>query len=113
MILIEISPDVIDVIVEYQNIRLKEGAMGSSINAEVMFALRIMDEIGDAVRLKLRRGKRLRLPKNENCGQALTPEEEEALLQAARVPEVMKREKMDLTSTRSPAIRPSIMLASP
>ena len=108
MMLIEITPDII---LEYQNIRLKEGAMGSSINAEVMFALRIMDEIGDAVRLKLRRGGRLRLPKNENCGQALTPEEEEALLQAARVPEVMKGEKMDLTSTRSPAIRPAIMLA--
>ena len=108
MMLIEITPDIL---LEYQNIRLKEGAMGSSINAEVMFALRIMDEIGDAVRLKLRRGRRLRLPKNENCGQALTPEEEEALLEAARVPEVMKGEKMDLTSTRSPAIRPAIMLA--
>jgi hypothetical protein len=46
MMLTEITPDVI---VEYQNIRLKEGALGSTINAEVMFALRIMDEIGDAV----------------------------------------------------------------
>jgi integrase len=33
------------------------------------------------------------------------------LLEAARVPEVMNGEKMDLTATRSPAIRPVIMLA--
>ena len=49
MMLIEVTPDII---LEYPNIRLKEGAMGSTINAEVMFALRIMEEIGDAVRLK-------------------------------------------------------------
>jgi integrase len=81
------------------------------INAEVMFALRVMDEIGDAVRLQLKREGRLRLPKTENRGKALTPEEEAALLEAALVPEVIDGEKMDLTATRSPVIHPAIMLA--
>ena len=108
MMLIEITPDII---AEYQGIRLKEGALGSTINAEVMFALRLMGEIGDAVRLKLKRERRIRLPKNKNSGTALMQEEEAALLQAARVPVVIKGGKMDLKATRSPAIRPAIMLA--
>jgi integrase len=108
MMLIEITPDII---AAYQAIRLKEGALGSTINAEVMFALRLMGEIGDAVRLRLKRERRIRLPKNKNCGKALTPEEEAALLQAARVPEVIEGAKVDLKATRSPAIRPAIMLA--
>lgn len=108
MMLIEISPDTI---AEYQGIRLKEGALGSSINAEVMFALRILGEIGDAVRLKLRRERRLRLPKNKNCGKAITLEQESSLLEFAQVPDVPEGEKMDLKATRSPVILPSIMLA--
>ena len=108
MMLIEITPDII---AEYQGMVLKEGALGSTINAEVMFALRLMGEIGDAVRLKLKRERRIRLPKNKNSGTALMQEEEAALLQAARVPVVIKGGKMDLKATRSPAIRPAIMLA--
>ena len=110
MMLIEITPDII---AEYQGIRLKEGALGSTINAEVMFALRLMGEIGDAVRLKLKRERRIRLPKNKNSGTALMQEEEAALLQAARVPVVIKGGKMDLKATRSPAIRPAIMPSPP
>ncbi len=108
MMLIEIGDNTIS---EYQSVRLREGASGSSINAEVMFTLHMMSEIGDAVRLKLRRERKLRLPKNENCGKALTQEQETALLVAAQVPEVPEGEKMDLKATRSPAIYPAIMLA--
>jgi integrase len=108
MMLIEISNETI---AEYQNVRLKEGASGSSINNEVMFALHMMGDIGDAVRLKLRREKRLRLPKNENCGKALDLKQEDALLTAAQVPEVPEGEKVNLKATRSPMIYPAIMLA--
>jgi integrase len=106
--LIEIGDNAIS---GYQTARLQEGASGSSINAEVMFILHMMGEIGDAVRLKLRREKRLRLAKNENCGKALTQEQEAALLSAAQVPGVPEGKKMDLKATRSPAIYPAIMLA--
>ena len=68
MMLIEISNKVI---AEYQAVRLKEKASGCSINSEVMFALRVMGEIGDAVRAKLRREKRLRLPVDNKTGKAL------------------------------------------
>lgn len=76
-----------------------------------MFALRVMGEIGDAVRLKLRRERRLRLPKNKNCGKAITLEQESSLLESVQVPDVPEGEKMDLKATRSPVILPSIMLA--
>jgi integrase len=108
MMLIEIGDTAIS---GYQTARLQAGASGSSINAEVMFILHMMGEIGDAVRLKLRREKRLRLAKNENCGKALTLEQEAALLSAAQVPEVPEGKKMNLKATRSPAIYPAIMLA--
>jgi len=108
MMLIEIGDKTI---VDYQTARLGEGTSGSTINGEVMFALRIMGPIGDAVRLKLRRANRLRLPKGESCGRALSEEQEAALLEAAQVPEVPEGEKMDLKATRSPAIYPAIMLA--
>ncbi len=108
MMLIEISNKVI---AEYQAVRLKEKASACSINSEVMFALRVMGEIGDAVRAKLRREKRLRLPVDNKTGKALDSSQEEALLAAAQVPEVPKGEKMDQKATKSPMIFPAIMLA--
>ncbi len=108
MMLIEIGDKTI---IDYQTFRLGEGTSGSTINGEVMFALRLMGPVGDAVRLKLRRANRLRLPKNVCCGMALSEEQEAALLEAAQVPDVPDGEKMDPKATRSPSIYPAIMLA--
>jgi integrase len=108
LMLIEIDDQTIS---DYQSLRIAEGAAGSTINSEVMFTLRLMSEMGDAVRSKLHREKKLRLSKNEDCGKVLSQKQEEALLAAARVPEVPEGEKMDLKATRSPAIFPAVMLA--
>jgi integrase len=108
MMLIKITDQTI---ADYQAARLKEHVSGSPINAEVMYALILMGEIGDAVRLKLKRENRLRFAHRESCGKALSLEEEARLLAAAQVPEVEPGEKMDLKATRSPMIYPAIMLA--
>ena len=66
MMLIEIGDRAIS---DYQAARLQEGTSGSTINGEVMFTLHMMGEIGDAVRLKLRREKRAQAcPKTRVAG---------------------------------------------
>ena len=82
----------------YETARLKEGAAPKTINEEVGFLLRLLGEIGDGIRARLRRQKTLKLAVGKRVGKAYSPEEKEALLAAAK-------------TARSPAIYPALMLA--
>lgn len=82
----------------YQTARLKEGAAPKTINEEVGFLLRLLGEAGDPIRARLRRQKALKLPVRKQVGKAYSPEEKDALLEAAK-------------TARSPAIYPALMLA--
>jgi integrase-like protein len=93
--LIEITDTVVEA---YQLARLKEGAANKTINEEVGELLRIMGDAGDVVRIKLKKAKKLRLRQREECGRALTPEEENRILYAA-------------SKAKSPVIYPAIVLA--
>ena len=93
--IIEIDEDEVE---RYQNLRLKEGAAGKTINEEVGELFRIMGKPGRVIRLALKEEKKLRLPQREDCGIALEVEEERRLLSAAR-------------SAKSAAVYPMIVLA--
>lgn len=54
------------------HLRLKEGAAPKSINEEVGFLLRLLNERGDAIRYKMRRGKTLRLRYRRASGKRTT-----------------------------------------
>jgi len=82
----------------YQTARLKEDAAPKTINEEVGFLLRVLGELGDGIRARLRRQKKLKLALRKRVGKAFAPEEKEALLAAAK-------------TARSPAIYPALMLA--
>ena len=87
-----------DVVVSYQSARLREGASGKTINEEVGFLFRLMGDVGDVVRLKLKKDRKLKLPQREDCGRALTQEEELRLLVEAQ-------------RAQSPFIFPAVMVA--
>jgi integrase len=74
-------------VVAYQQTRLKEEAAGKTINEEVGELFRIMGSFGEAVRLKLKRAKKLKLAEREDVGRALTLEEERSVLSQAQVSE--------------------------
>ena len=94
-----ITADMSDAAVkDYQTARLKEKASPKSINEEVGFLLRILEERGDAIRAKMRRLKTLKLKGPKSIAKAFTVEEKAALLAAAK-------------NRRSPAIYPALMLA--
>ncbi len=80
--LIDISPESV---IEYQRTRLEEGAAGKTINEEVGKLFRIMGEFWDAVRTRLKKAKKLKLPERADVGQALTPEEEQKILEQAKL----------------------------
>ena len=82
----------------YQTTRLKEGAAPKTINEEVGFLLRLLGEVGDFIRTRLRRRKALKLPVPRGPGKAYTPEQKAAMLAAAK-------------AARSRAIYPALMLA--
>ena len=82
----------------YQTARLKEGAAPKTINEEVGFLLRLLREAGDAIRVRLRREKALKLAVRSRVAKAYSPEEKAATLAEAR-------------KSRSPAIYPALMLA--
>ena len=71
------------VVAKYQNDRLGEGAAPKSINEEVGFLLRILDEPGDIIRVRLRKKKMLKLRVRQNIGKAYTEEEKQRMLQEA------------------------------
>jgi integrase len=83
---------------DYQSRRLAEKAAPKTINEEVGFLLRLLGDRGDAIRLRLRRQKALKLRVHNRVGKAFTPEEKARLLERAR-------------GSRSPAIYPALMLA--
>jgi integrase len=83
---------------EYQSIRLKEKAAPKTINEEVGFLLRLLGDAGEAIRGRMRRDRTLKLKVHNQIGKAYTPEQKAAMVAAAR-------------DSRSPAIRPALMLA--
>ena len=85
-------------ITSYQNERLREGAAPKTVNEEVGFLLRIMDELGDILRVRLKKRKLLKLKVGKSIGKAYTEEEKVRMLEVAK-------------SARSPHIYPAIMLA--
>ena len=70
-----------------------------TVNEEVGFLLRIMDELGDILRVRLKKRKLLKLKVGKSIGKALTEEEKVRMLEVAK-------------SARSPHIYPAIMLRS-
>jgi integrase len=83
---------------DYQDSRLREKAAHKSINEEVGFLLRMLGTAGDAIRLELRRQKKLRLPVQEQPGKAFNVTDKDGMMaQAAR--------------SRSPLILPALTLA--
>jgi len=95
---------------EYQNFRLKEKASKKCINEEVMILLQIMRELGDLIRVKMKREKTLRLAYEKYEGKALTPEEVKALYDAAEVVEPEPGRKKNLKLVRSEMIKPAIAI---
>ncbi len=93
------SIDVADAAVTgYQTARLKEDAAAKSINEEVGFLLRILDEHGDAIRAKLKRKGSLKLKVARTAARAFSVADKVALLAEAK-----KR--------RSPSVYAALMLA--
>jgi integrase len=86
------------IIKEYQSHRLGEKAAPKTINEQVGFLLRLLGDRGDAIRVRLRRQKALKLRVHNRVGKAFTPEEKVQLLERAK-------------RSRSPAIYPALMLA--
>jgi integrase len=108
MMLVEIG---VDTVLAYQNARLREKASPKCINEEVMVLLSVMREMGDFIRVRMKRDKTLNLSYEPYEGKALGADEVLALYEAARVPEVAPGQKKDLKATRSPMILPAIALA--
>lgn len=108
LMLIEIG---IDTVLAYQKARLAEKASPKTINEEVMVLLQIMREMGDLIRVKMKRDRTLKLSYEEFEGKALAAEEVKRLYSAAEVVEPAAGEKKDLKATRSKMIKPAIALA--
>jgi integrase len=85
-------------VTDYQTARLKEKAAPKSINEEVGFLLRMLGDQGDAIRIRLKRRKALKLSVGRRISRAFAPEEKAALLAAA-------------SKSRSPNFYPALMLA--
>jgi len=72
------------VVIDYQNARLSEGTSPKTINEEVGFLLRILDEPGEILRTRLRKRKMLKLKVRKAIGKAYTEDEKNRMLEAAR-----------------------------
>jgi integrase len=83
---------------EYQDTRLKEKASPKTINEEVGFLLRLLDERGELIRAQLKRQKSLKLKNRNNVARVYSPEEKTSLTTEAQ-------------KSRSPHIYPALMLA--
>jgi integrase len=99
-----------DTVKRYQTARLQETASPKSINEEVGFLLRLLGDRGDSIRIKLRREKSLKLKTGESIGKAFSPEQKEALLEAAVVTVASKHSHAQ-KGTRSPNILPAMLIA--
>jgi integrase len=82
----------------YQSDRLNEKAAPKTVNEEVGFLLRLLGDAGDAIRGRMRRERTLKLKVHNQIGKAYTPEQKAGMVAAAG-------------ESRSPAIRPALMLA--
>jgi|SRR5579862_2087268 len=71
-------------VTEYQTTRLNETAAPKTINEEVGFLLRLLGDVGDVIRMRLRRRKALKLAVRRGPANAYTPEEKLAMLAAAK-----------------------------
>jgi len=107
MMLVEIG---IGTVRSYQTLRIGEQASPKCINEEVMVLLQIMREMGDLIRVKMKRDKTLKLSYQEYEGKALSADEVSALYNAAGVEAPAPGEKHDLKATRTPMILPAIAL---
>lgn len=67
----------------YQIARLNEGAAAKSVNEEVTFLLRLMGDAGDALRVRLRRDKALKLKVSQNVAHAFKREQKDKMLALA------------------------------
>lgn len=85
-------------VLDYQSTRLKEKAAPKTINEEVGFLLRLLGDVGDTVRARLRRKKQLKLKVRRQVGKAYSDEEKALLYEEAR-------------TRRSKAIYPALVLA--
>ena len=85
-------------VAEYQNLRLEEKAAPKSINEEIGFLLRLMNDAGDMLRLRLRKKKLLKLRVRRTVGKAYSAEEKARMLKEAK-------------AARSPHIYPALVLA--
>ena len=86
------------VVKEFQDKRLEEGAAPKTINEEVGTLLRILDDAGDILRLRLRKKKLLKLKVRTRVAKAYDPDEKARLIAAAK-------------EARSPHIYPALLLA--
>ncbi len=86
------------VVREFQDKRLEEGAAPKTINEEVGSLLRVLGDPGDILRLRLRKKKLLKLKVRARVGKAYDPEEKARLIAAAK-------------AARSPHIYPALLLA--
>jgi len=96
--------DITDTAVKsFQTTRLKEGAAPKSVNEEVTFLLRLLGDAGDALRVRLRRNKALKLKVEQNVARAYSEDEKTRMLELAK----------DSSARRSgsPAIYPALVLA--
>jgi integrase len=102
-----------EVVRQFQTIRLKEGASPKSINEEVGFLLRLLGERGDAIRLRMRRERTLKLRSNQNVGKAFDPDQKAALVAASAIGSVRLGEQASRQNpgTRSPFMKPALALA--
>jgi integrase len=71
-------------VLSYQSTRLKESAAPKSINEEVRFLLTMMGELGDVIRVRLRKRKKLKIPSRRKIGKANEPEETQQMRQLSR-----------------------------
>ena len=94
--IIEIDEDEVQ---RYQNLRLKEGAAGKTINEEVGELFRIMGKRGRVVRLALKEEKKLRLHQREDCGIALEVEGGEETVICCSIGKIPVSLPNDCTST--------------
>jgi hypothetical protein len=67
----------------YQTTRRKENASRKTINEEVGFLLRILGEQGDALRVRMKRNKTLKLKVRNHIGKPFSRKQKEALLAAS------------------------------
>lgn len=96
--------DITDVVVKgYQTARLKESAAPKSVNDEITFLLRLLGDAGDALRVRLRREKALKLKVSHNVARAFTDDEKQKMLALAKASSSRK--------SGSPAIYAALTLA--